>query len=132
VAKDYYNLFSMMEDRYSLYTNNALHIFALHYVYLPRINASLVEFRSDWDNHPMSTENMLSPRQQFIQGCLLSGVSYVAQINYSYEGDPDAVEEVDYGVEDAGMDYGNEGLQDGGARSSRLSSSDHANQEITK
>jgi hypothetical protein len=66
-----------MEDRYGLDANNPLHIYALHYVYLPRINGDLDQFREDWDNHPMSTENYLSPRQLFVQGGILSDVSYV-------------------------------------------------------
>ena len=37
-----------------------VHIFCLHYIYLPRIN-SLARFRTAWNNHPPSSQAQLSP-----------------------------------------------------------------------
>lgn len=43
-------------------TNDA-DLFALHYVFLSRINSSLATFASAWNNHALSTENNLTPLQ---------------------------------------------------------------------
>ena len=64
----YYNIFFDLEDIHELDINNELHIFCLHYVYLPRINASLTKFQQAWNNHPMQSENSLSPEQLWLQG----------------------------------------------------------------
>ena len=38
-------------------------IFCLHYIFLPRINASLNSIQLAWNNHSLSTENSRSPIQ---------------------------------------------------------------------
>ena len=35
---------------------NDTHLFALHYVYLPRINRALQQFQQAWNNHQVHTE----------------------------------------------------------------------------
>ncbi|PFX12343.1 hypothetical protein AWC38_SpisGene23720 [Stylophora pistillata] len=40
---------------------NEVHLFALHYVYLPRINSSLSEFQRQWNHHGIRTENHQTP-----------------------------------------------------------------------
>lgn len=37
--------------------------FALHYTYLPRIQKAVREFRSQWNNHALSTERYMTPLQ---------------------------------------------------------------------
>ena len=64
----YYNLFYFMEEQGYLDINNEQHIFALHYVFEPRINSHLQQFASSWDNHPMSTEHNSTPNQLWITG----------------------------------------------------------------
>lgn len=64
----YYNIFSHMEEENILDIENDIHMFALHYVYLPRINASLSSFKEAWNNHPMSSVSQLSPTQLFLSG----------------------------------------------------------------
>ena len=42
----YYNIFYHLEALHELDTENELHLFALHYVYMPKVNASLNRFNS--------------------------------------------------------------------------------------
>lgn len=51
----YKDLFEFMENNEILDSLNEVHLYALHYVYLPRINASLNEFHSQWNYHGMRT-----------------------------------------------------------------------------
>lgn len=64
----YADLFRRMEDDGKLNQLNEIDLFCLHVVYLPRINEALDEFVECWNNHPVSTENNLTPNQLFIQG----------------------------------------------------------------
>lgn len=66
----YYRLFYHLEDRELLNPLNAIHLFALHYVYLPRINKTLQGFKEGWNNHGIRTEAHMSPNQLFVQGVL--------------------------------------------------------------
>ena len=59
----YYGLFYHMEDIGILNVENQVHIFCLHYIFLPRINSSLQQFLSAWNNHPMSSMSQMSPSQ---------------------------------------------------------------------
>ena len=43
-------------------------MFCLHYIFLPRINASIEAFRDVWNRHPMQSEGGRSPQQQWISG----------------------------------------------------------------
>ncbi len=64
----YYNLFYYMEETNILDAENDIHLFALHYIYVPRINASLNTFRESWNAHPLSSMSGLSPNQLWISG----------------------------------------------------------------
>ena len=57
----YYCLFSHMEESDMLCIDNPIHMFSLHYVYVPRINESLQQFVGAWNNHPLSSVSNLSP-----------------------------------------------------------------------
>eukprot|EP00794_Sanderia_malayensis_P013373 gene13373-14747_t len=61
VSYHYSQLFAWMEDRGILDQNNEVHIFALHFVYLPKINHSLEEFVSQWNYHGLRTCSRQSP-----------------------------------------------------------------------
>lgn len=71
----YYRLFLYMEDNCLLDVDNEVHMFALHYIFLPRINRSLDQFRSAWNNHGISTERNMSPVQLWISGIARSGIT---------------------------------------------------------
>ena len=60
--------FTIMEEINILDINTDVHIFALQYVYLPRINSSLSQFQEAWNSHPLSSASTLSPHQLWIAG----------------------------------------------------------------
>ncbi len=51
----FYKLFYFMEDRAILDPLNEYHMWALHYVFVPRINKALIEFDTGWNNHSIRT-----------------------------------------------------------------------------
>jgi hypothetical protein len=57
----YKDLFQFLENSELLDSLNEVDLLALHYVYLPRINASLAEFKSQWNHHGIRTANHQSP-----------------------------------------------------------------------
>jgi len=70
VTNVFYNLFYYMESMNFLDCNNQLCLWALHYVFLPRLNAALYKFQQQWNNHGLRTEHFQSPIQVFIQQAL--------------------------------------------------------------
>ncbi|CAC5403145.1 unnamed protein product [Mytilus coruscus] len=64
-----------MELKNILDITNDYHLYALHYVFLPRINERLKSFAFQYNNHPVSTEHNRSPNQLFIQGVLANAMS---------------------------------------------------------
>ncbi len=44
-------LFCYLEEEYLLNSENEIHVFALHYVYLTRINQALQQFSVAWNEH---------------------------------------------------------------------------------
>jgi len=59
VTKLFYRLFYHMERLDLLNPVNEVHIFALHYVYIPCVNKSLQEFKNGWNHHQIRTETIL-------------------------------------------------------------------------
>ncbi len=92
--KLYYRLFYFMEERELLDLSNSHHIFALHYVYKPRINRTLDEFREGWNQHGIRTAQGKTPHQLFVERSL--------ELRYSGTTDIDFFENVDnlYGIEE--------------------------------
>lgn len=66
----YYDLFSFLESEGIIDIDNERHMFALHYVYLPRLNRDLASFVDQWNNHGLRTEQHATHLQIFVQGCL--------------------------------------------------------------
>lgn len=64
----YYWLFQFMEDVGLLDPTNEIHLFCLHFVYIPRISRHLSEFSQGWNNHGLSTERNKTPIQLWISG----------------------------------------------------------------
>ena len=50
-----------------------MHVYALHFIFIPRINRALKEFTNQWNCHPVSTAQSYSPEQLFISGTLANG-----------------------------------------------------------
>ena len=63
VVARYQNIFYFLENNSLLDPFDEIHLYALHYVYIPRINRALDEMQQDWEFHPLSSENNRSPRQ---------------------------------------------------------------------
>ena len=70
VTMVYYRLFYHLENEGLLDVLNEVHLFALHYVYLPRINHSLKCFQDGWNHHGIRTARHQSPQQMFVEGSL--------------------------------------------------------------
>ena len=66
----YYRLFYYLEHQNQLNPDSDIHRYALHYVYLPRINRSLKVFQECWKYHGVRTEHNMSPHQLFTAGAL--------------------------------------------------------------
>ncbi len=66
----YYNLFHFLESEGIVDIDNEMHLWPLHYVYLPRINRDLTAFIRQWNNHGLRTERHQTPMQIFVRGCL--------------------------------------------------------------
>ena len=102
VIKVYYRLFYFLEDRYLLDPSRPQHIYALHYIYTPRINRSLREFCDGWNHHGIRTAQCKSPRQLFVERSLQLRHSGSVAVDFFEEvGDSYGVEELGYSVEDA-------------------------------
>ncbi|KAM4521402.1 uncharacterized protein V3H82_002518 [Fundulus diaphanus] len=70
VTNIYYTVLHSLEDNGLLDLANILHIFCCHYVFIPRLQASLDIFSSGWDNHPLRTEGNLTPNQLWEMGSI--------------------------------------------------------------
>ena len=91
----YYRLFYFLESQQLLDPLNEIHLYALHYVYLPRIGHALDIFREGWNHHSIRTENNLTPHQLYARGTLSMHSSGLSALDF--------LDEVDdtYGVDDA-------------------------------
>ena len=61
----FYELFLYLEELGLLDVDNEIHIYCLHYVYLPKINQRLNSFQEAWNRHPLQSEHSLSPKQMW-------------------------------------------------------------------
>lgn len=68
VVRHFQSIFFFLNDNQLLDPLNELHLFSLHYIYLPRINRALCEMERDWAHHPISTVNNRSPHQLWHYG----------------------------------------------------------------
>lgn len=59
----YYVVLYLMEDNDILDSENDLHLLALHYFFLPRLQRSLEAFRNAWNVHNLSSAQHSSPLQ---------------------------------------------------------------------
>ncbi|CAL8279997.1 unnamed protein product [Merluccius merluccius] len=70
ITNTYHSLFHLFTSEGTLDPDNEMHIWALHYIYLPRINRDLELFSNRWNNHGIRTEGHRTPLQIFVQGSL--------------------------------------------------------------
>lgn len=70
VNSQFRNLFTYMENCEILDATNEVHLWALHFVYLDRINQCLTEFVAQWNNHSLSTVRGKTPIQLWHSGII--------------------------------------------------------------
>lgn len=93
----YYRLFSYMESQGTLDPVNERDLYALHYVFLPRINTSLHAFQERWNHHGIRTEHNRTPNQLFtLEALQLQQSGLVAMDFFEQVAD-------DYGVIEDGL-----------------------------
>lgn len=68
VTQQFRNIFYFLETEDDMNPDDDLHIFALHFVFMPRVNRSLVEFWDGWNHHPVRTEKNRSPLAIWTEG----------------------------------------------------------------
>ena len=66
----FHRLFHYLEETGQLDISDDTHLWALQYVYQPRIQRALNHFQQAWNNHRLRTEAGRSPRQLFVRGIL--------------------------------------------------------------
>ena len=66
VLRSFQHLFFYMESEGILQPDNEMHLFALHFVFLPRINAAVVQ----WNNHSIRKTGGFSSRQLYVNGII--------------------------------------------------------------
>lgn len=99
VTSIFYNAFYYLEHHGLLDPVNEKHLFALHYIYVPRINAALELFATGWNNHGMRTVHGQSPLQQFV-----AEQARIRAMQDRYHQQLDSVEsDEDYGIEEVGL-----------------------------
>ncbi|XP_062849558.1 uncharacterized protein LOC134311809 isoform X2 [Trichomycterus rosablanca] len=84
VTSIYYNVLHSLEDHGFLDLSNTMHFFSCHYVFLPRLQASLNTFCNGWDNHPIRTEGNLTPNQLWEMGNIQHSVSEPENVEELY------------------------------------------------
>ena len=79
VSHIYHELFTFLEERGLLNVELQLDLWALHYVFVPRINRDLEMYREQWNRHGLRTEHHMTPMQLFVSRSLaLQGSSLTA------------------------------------------------------
>ena len=66
IATLYYCLFYFLESQELLDPLKEVHVLALHYVDLPRINRALTIYRQGWNHRGIETAQHQSPHQLFV------------------------------------------------------------------
>ena len=75
VTSVYYELLHSLEEDELLDPSNSLHLFCAQYVFVPRLRMDLDTFTGAWDNHPLRTEQNLTPNQLWTLGLLQTPVA---------------------------------------------------------
>jgi hypothetical protein len=73
VVKMYTTIFIYLEDRCGLDIDSNINMYCLHYVFLPRINQSIDQWKSAWNHHKIRTENHYTPIQLYTKGMIECG-----------------------------------------------------------
>lgn len=72
VSDKYITIFDSMERFGILNIDEDVHLFALHFVFLPRIRRDLAIWKNAHNNHPVRLENNKTPFQLWLSGSMLN------------------------------------------------------------
>ncbi|XP_076867025.1 uncharacterized protein LOC143518427 [Brachyhypopomus gauderio] len=75
VTSVFYQILHTLEEEGLLDLSSLIHLFCCHYIFLPRLQASLEVFREGWDNHALRTEHNLTPNQLWEVGQMQSPIA---------------------------------------------------------
>ena len=64
----FYNVFHELERSGMLDPNDDIHLWCLHYTFLPVINRHLKNWKNAWIYHPLRSERNATPMQLWIRG----------------------------------------------------------------
>lgn len=98
----FHRLFLHMEETHQLDISNDIHLWCLHYVFLPRIQRALDQFRQAWNSHRLRTEAGRSPHQLFMRGVIEQigqGHRGIDDLFFDPPSEPLQEPEEDYGVD---------------------------------
>ena len=96
----YKRLFYFKEEQLLLDPLDEIHLYALQFIYLPRINRSINEFILEWNNHPVRTENWRTPLQVWIEGFYQQAYSSQRAVRMAL--DHEVIDPSTYGLDDDG------------------------------
>ena len=85
VLSTYYSLFCYLEEQHLLDVDDEFDLFALHHVYMPRINAALNCWREGWNLHGLSSEGQYNPVQLYTMGMLVHRESERREVKDVFE-----------------------------------------------
>ncbi|OQV22368.1 hypothetical protein BV898_03864 [Hypsibius exemplaris] len=97
VSNFFRSLFIKMEQEAILDPSDAIQLFCLHFIFLPRINQALTSFLEGWNRHSLRTEQYQTPRQVFLAGTVTQGTPGLDDV-------PENMEH--YGMDDDGESAG--------------------------
>ena len=97
VTVTFYRLFYFLEQNDLLDPLDEVHLYSLHYVYLPQINRAIEHFKKAWNSHGIRTEKGMTPQQLFTAGALQLRESGISALDFFH----DVNEE--YGYEEEGL-----------------------------
>lgn len=70
VTSKYYNVLHSLEEGGLLDVSDVVHLFGVHYIFVPRLQADLDTFPRGWHNHLLRSEGGLTPEQLWCMGHL--------------------------------------------------------------
>ncbi|KAF3850669.1 hypothetical protein F7725_012441 [Dissostichus mawsoni] len=70
VSSKYHDVLHSLEEDGLLDISDVVHLFGVHYIFVPRLRADLDTFIQGWNNHPLRTEGGLTPEQLWCMGHL--------------------------------------------------------------
>ena len=74
VTQLYYGVLHDLEEDGLLDITGRLHLYCVHYAFLPRLKEDLARFTRSWDNHPLRTEQNMTPNQLWHLGLMQNPV----------------------------------------------------------